>query len=457
MTRGLSFMVCLLVAVFAPLAAGAQKSAEASNGGPVAARPATPTASVTANTTRFEVSGVRVIHRRTENNLFVANLYLLGGTRLATPATAGLEAMLLDVSERGTRRYPGDQLRRALARTGSTIGVIPHEDWTVFGLRTTTDRLDSAWSIYADRLLHPTLTPEDFTFVKENRVSAVRQRADSPEALLDYLADSVAFAGHPYGLSPVGTERSLSAITREQLVAFHREQMVTSRMLLVVVGDVSRERLEAMVRASLGSLPRGDYVWSAPMVGDTRPGSAVHIEGRRIPTNYILGWWEGPPADHPDVPALRVASAILSGRLFGEIRSRRNLTYAVEARFRDRAVTSGGLYVSTTRPDTTLALMRTELRNMQLYTIPTKSLRPLIQQFLTEYFLDNETSGAQADFLARAELYRGDFRAADRFIADLRAVTGEDVQRVSRQYMKSVRFAYVGNPSQVNRFRLMSF
>lgn len=447
----------MLAAAISPLALGAQKSVEASNGGPVAARAATPTASVTANTTRFDVGGVRVIHRRTENNLFVANLYLLGGTRLATPATAGLEAMLLDLTERGTRKYPGEQLRRALARTGSEIGVVPHEDWTVFALRTTTDRLDSAWSIYTDRLLHPTLTPEDFAFVKENRVSAVRQRADSPEALLDYLADSVAFAGHPYGLSPVGTERSLSALTREQLIAFHREQFVTSRMLLVVVGDVTRERLEAMVRASIGTLPRGDYVWSTPAVGESRPGSAVHLEPRRIPTNYILGWFEGPPADHPDVPALRVASAILSGRMFGEIRSRRNLTYAVEARFRDRAVTSGGLYVSTTRPDTTLALMRTELRNMQLYTIPTKSLRPLIQQFLTEYFLDNETSGAQADFLARAELYRGDFRAADRFVADLRAVTGEDVQRVSRQYMKSVRFAYVGNPSQVNRFRLMSF
>ena len=437
--------------------AWAQKSVEASNAGPTPARAATPTASVTTNTTRFEVAGVRVIHRKTENNLFVANLYLLGGTRMTTPESAGLEAMLLDLTERGTRKYPGEQLRRAMARTGSEIGVIPHEDWTVFGLRTTGERLDSAWSIYTDRLLHPTLSAADFAFVRENRVSAVRQRVDSPEALLDYLADSVAFAGHPYGLSPIGTERSLSNITREQLVAFHREQLVTSRMLLVIVGDVSRERLEAMVRSSIGTLPRGSYTWTPPPVGETRPGSAVHLEARRIPTNYILGWWEGPPADHPDVPALRVASAILSGRMFGEIRSRRNLTYAVEARFRDRAITSGGLYVSTTRPDTTLALMRTELRNMQLYTIPTKSLRPLIQQFLTEYFLDNETSGAQADFLARAELYRGDFRAADRFVADLRAVTGEDVQRVSRQYMKSVRFAYVGNPAQVNRFRLMSF
>jgi predicted Zn-dependent peptidase len=113
--------------------------------------------------------------------------------------------------------------------------------------------------------------------------------------------------------------------------------------------------------------------------------------------------------------------------------------------------------VTTTRPDTTLALMRSELKNLQTTRVPTENLRPLIQQFLTEYFLDNETTGAQADFLARAELYRGDFRAADRFVADLRAVTGEDVQRVAQEYMKQMRFAYIGAPSQVNRFRLMAF
>lgn len=408
-------------------------------------------------TIRFEVGGVRVIHRQTDNNLFFAKLYLLGGTQLVTQEAAGLEPFLLDVSERGSARYPGDRLRRALARSGSQTGVEAQRDWTVFGIGTTTDRLDSAWAIYTDRLLRPTLANEDIEFVRATTVAALAQRQDSPDALLDYLADSVAFAGHPYGISPRGTAESVGRITREQLQQFHREQMLQSRMLLVVVGNVSRAKLQQMIASSLGTLPRGEYRWSPPPTGQQRPGSSVLIAPRRLPTNYILGWWEGPPAGHPDVPALRVASAILSGRLFAEVRSRRNLTYAVEAKYRDEALTSGGLYVTTTRPDTTLGIMRVEIRNLQSFAIPTENLRPLIQQFLTEFFLDNESSGEQADFLARAELYRGDFRAAERFVADLRAVTGEDVQRVARQYMRGMRFAYIGNPAQVNRFRLMGF
>ena len=441
------FLLALLLA--APLAA------------PLAAQPAAATAAASVvsdtSTTKFVVDGITVIHRRTTTDLFVANLYLLGGVSLATEATAGLEPMLLEVSERGTTKYPGERLRRAMARTGSAIGVVPHEDYTVFGLRTTTDRIDSTWSIYADRLMHPTLAEADVAFVREQRVAGLAQRADDADALLEYLADSVAFAGHHYGLSPVGTERSVAAITAAQLREFHRTQMVTSRMLLVVVGNVTRARLEGLVHRTLGTLPAGRYRWTAPEPLGERPGSGVYVLGQRLPTNYILGWWSGPPAASEDVPALRIATAILSGRLFAEVRSKRNLTYAVEARFRDRALVSGGMYVTTTRPEETLRVMRDELRNLQSYTIKTEALAPLIQQFITEYFLDNETSGAQADFLARAELYRGDFRAGDRFVAELRAVTGEQVRRVAQQWMTGMRFTYIGNPSQVNRFTLLGF
>ena len=80
-----------------------------------------------------------------------------------------------------------------------------------------------------------------------------------------------------------------------------------------------------------------------------------------------------------------------------------------------------------------------------------------MQQFITNYFLENETNAEQATFLAKAQIYRGDYRIADRFMAELRAVTPEDVRRVARTYMKGVRFAYVGDTAKVARSTLRRF
>ena len=77
--------------------------------------------------------------------------------------------------------------------------------------------------------------------------------------------------------------------------------------------------------------------------------------------------------------------------------------------------------------------------------------------FITEYYLKNETNADQANVLARAELYQGDYRAADRFMEGLRKVTPEDVRRVARKYLKDFRFAYVGDPNRLDKSLLTQF
>jgi zinc protease len=94
--------------------------------------------------------------------------------------------------------------------------------------------------------------------------------------------------------------------------------------------------------------------------------------------------------------------------------------------------------------------MRVAINDLQEGLLDPVGLREMEQQFITEYFLDNETNAAQADFLARAQLYEGDYQAADRFVNDLRRVTPEAVRRVARKYMKGFRFAYVGDPTKLN-------
>ena len=412
---------------------------------------------MTALTTSFDVGGIKVILRQSDaNNVVAANLYLLGGTRQVTSANAGIEGFLLEVSDRGTKNYPRAALRRKMSRLGSEIVTAPSDDWTMFGIRATSEVFDSTWAIFADRVMYPTLAPEDIALIKSQFVSGLRQRRDDPDALAEYLADSIAFVGHPYGIPVSGTEASISSLDAKALRDYHASQFVKSRMLLVVVGNIDRAHVERVVRATLANLPQGNYAWTPPpRIPEQK--SAVVIEQRSLPTNYIVGYYSGPLANTEDYQALRIATSVLTGRMFSEIRTRQNLTYDVHAPFLDRAATAGGLYVSTASPDTTLKLMYNAVRELQEGLLDPSGLERLEQQFLTEYFLDNETNDAQASFLARAQLYRGDYRVADKFVDELKSVTPEAVQRVARKYMKGMRFAYVGDPRLLNRSLITRF
>lgn len=414
------------------------------------ARPATDTGTIS-----YVVDGVKVVHRIAANSdIVVANLYLLGGVRQVTPGNAGIELLLMEASEQGTKTYTRDQLRRKMALLGTNVATQVSPDWSSFGALATRETFDSTWKVLASRVMEPSLDSADVELVRRRLLAGVRQRQDIPDALLQFLADSFAFAGHPYGIPPSGTEQSLSAITLRELRAYQAAQTVKSRMLVVVVGNVAPDHMRSLIRATIGRLPQGTYAWSLP---DTLPRTRASVltVDRQLPTNYIMGEYAGPRADSPDYHALRIAAAILSGQLFSEVRSKRNLTYAVEAPFVERAVSSGGLYVTTVSPETTLEVMRRTLIDLQTGSIDPDGLERLVQQFITQYFLDNETSAQQADFLARAELYYGDFRRADSFVDELRAITPGDIRRAAQAYMRDVRFVYLGNareaPLQIMR------
>lgn len=408
-------------------------------------------------TTSFDVNGLKVILRRnTANDVVAANLFLLGGTQQLTPATQGIESFLLNASELGTKLFPKAAARRTLAQLGSAISVAPREDWTVFGTTTIRSAFDSTWAVLADRIMQPTLDSADVELVRDRMLSRIRLAEHSPDPVVNRLADSLAYVGHPYGFDPDGNESSLQSITLSALRNYQASQMVTTRMLLVVVGNMDRARLEPLVQQTLGRLPKGNYTWSPPPQPSTL-GRALVVREAQLPTNYLLGYYSGPAARDPDYNALRIATAVLSGRFFTEIRSRRNLSYEVEAPFIERALSNGGVYVTTTDPNQTLELMRGEIDHLQRELIDPNGLDRLVQQFITDFFLKNETNGDQATFLARAQIYQGDYRAANRFVDDLRRVRPEDVRRVARQYMHDFRFVYLGKPDALSRSLISQF
>jgi zinc protease len=412
----------------------------------------------TAVTTKFDVDGVTVILRQNPaNEVIAANLYFLGGARQITPANAGIEALILLASERGTKRFPGARARQETAMLGSTISIEANDDWSAIGLHAIRSTFDSTWAILADRVMAPALAEADVAIAREQMIASARQRTTHPDDAASQLADSLLYQQHPYAVPTTGTPASLASLTISQLRAYHAEQFVTSRMLLVVVGNIDRAHVERLVRSTIAQLPRGNYKWTPPPPPPVGTGRALAIENRALPTNYVLGYVPGPAATTSDYAALRVATAVLSGRLYTEVRSRRNLSYDVEAQFLERANAVGGLYVTTVDPNAVLRIMRRELSTLQNEPVDPEGLKRLTQQFITEYYMKNETNADQANALARAEVFTGDYREVDRFMDELRRVTPADVQRAARQYLKDFRFAYVGDASKLDRSLLGQF
>lgn len=405
----------------------------------------------------YDVSGVHVIQRPSFGNQVVSvHLYLLGGTRQLTPATQGIEALLLRSSEYGTTQYPGDATRAAWARTGSQMVLSPDDDWTLFGFRAIRSEFDSSWNVFSARLMHPTLAEHDVKVVRAQMTGAIRDRVNDPDSYAMMVADSVAFEGHPYGLQTSGTEASLASLDSAALARYGQAQMVKSRMLLVVVGNLTRPQLEAAVARTLAKLPAGSYTWTLPEPITERPTSVTMIQ-RPIATDYILGLFQGPIATERDYAALRVATALLGSRMHSEIREEHGLSYAAGAPYIERGIGTGAVYVSTGSPGKVLPMIRKSMKELKDLSLAPSSMRYFTDQFVMDFLAENMTSAAQADFLARAQLYKGDYHLAGKSMEELRHLTSPQLRSASRKYFQNVHFVYLGDTTRVPRSAFEGF
>lgn len=400
-------------------------------------------------TIAYDVAGLHVIQRVNRGtDIVAARLYLLGGTRQLTEATAGIEALLLNASSYGTARYPGDEARRAMARTGSVVQLEVGADWSEFGFTGLAQDFDAAWDVLAERVAKPTLSAPAVGQARSRLVTRAHERYTDPDERIRVIANRAMFPNHPYSLDPEGTEESLAGITADQVRAYARDQLVTSRMLLVIVGNVERAHAESLVTVTLGRLPQGAYQWTLPPPAP-KIASRWLVEHRLIPTNYILAYFTGPPPTERGYWSFRVATALLSSQLHYVIRTQRSLSYAAYAPFIDQALPIGGAYASTARPDQVLPLMQDAVRTLQSSEIEYFALSRFLDSYTFDYLEQNATAADQADFLARAELYLGGFRRGDEFMKRMRGVSANDVMNAANLYMSKLQYAYLGDTTRM--------
>jgi zinc protease len=396
--------------------------------------------------------GMEILVKRTPGAEFVAaRLCIRGGARNWTKDNAGIEDVALSVATSGgTQSLAKGPFSLKLAALGASLGGEAGDDFSTMTAKAPVGSWDQLFPVFVETFLAPALPASEFEVVKQRELSGLRHEMEDGDGRLDLLVRKATFAGHPYENRPIGTVETVGALKLEDVAPHLATLRDTNRLVLIVVGDVDPAHVIEQAKAAFAGVPRGPYVEKPfPLLHFT----AGHLAGDpfKLPTNYIMSVYAGPAWSDPDLLTLRLEMTLLHDRLFDEVRTKRNLSYAPAAFFRSRYVAPyGGLYVTAVDPSTTMKVMFDEVHRLQTDLIPAKELDGAKGIFVSRDLQRHESVDGQATDLGEALLLGGDWHLTRTLIDRVKATTPEAVRDAARKWLSNLQTEIVGDPSKLD-------
>ncbi|HUF25387.1 MAG TPA: pitrilysin family protein [Gemmatimonadaceae bacterium] len=455
LSRGAAALGLTLASLATPLAA--QRTAPAPAALDRTVQPAagrTPELRVPAwERTRISNGAEIIITQKRDLPLVAFSVNFVGGAaNFESPDKLGVASMTAAMLLEGTTSMTGEQLADAMQMLGTQIGTgIGSESGTIT-FTALKDRFEPALALLADMLMAPSFPEDALERLRARRLVALTQAKDQPGAIAANVFSKVLYGDqHPYG--SVITEETISAITRDDIVAFHRAYFRPGRAVITVTGDVQPGAARAAVERAFvrwqtgGDRPSFQYP-PAPAPRPTtiylvdKPGSAQSV--------FAIGH-PGPARDTPDYFAITVMNHILGGlfqsRLNHNIREVKGWSYGVRSSFahgRGPGPFQAGGGIMTAKTDSALIEFMQELRGVQggePFTEDeiTQGKESLIQSLPRRFGSVNGIGGAVATLYVQGlpERYYQEFASR------IDAVTSEDLVRVARQHIDLERLNIV--------------
>lgn len=315
-------------------------------------------------------------------------------------------------------------------------------------------------SLLADLVMRPAFAEQEIDRERERIRAVIAQSRESAGYLVNTFYHRFLYEPHPYSRPTLGTEVSISGLTRADITAFYRMYYVPDNAFLVIVGDIRPDEIMAHVERMFGP-------WAQrPITSPTYP-QAIGVGERKVRVvdkpdmtqAHIRIGTLGIPRNHPDHMPILVANTILGGggftsRLVDEVRVNRGLTYDIESRFTSYQE-RGAFTISTfTRTETTGALVEAILEELNDFRDAgvSDSEVAAARQYLSGVFpLSLEGPRALAAQLAGVELFGLPDDAIQTYRQRVMAVTADDVTRVVHRYfpVDALVMVVLGNADRI--------
>ncbi|MTH65330.1 M16 family metallopeptidase [Paracoccus shanxieyensis] len=386
------------------------------------------------------------------------SLMFKGGASLDAPEKRGAINLMTALLEEGAGEMNSVQFAEAVEGLGASARFNVGDDALTVTARALTDNRDQAADLLRAALTEPRFDPDAVERVRAQVQSVIKSEATDPQSIATKELAKLAWGDHPYATSINGTEASVAALTRDDLIDAKNRVLARDRVVVAASGDIDAEQLGALLDKVLGGLPETGSA-PLPQPAQLQLKGGVSVIDWDSPQTVVSFAQPGLPMDDPDYFAAFVADHILGGggfssRLMDQIREKRGLTYGVGTGLANGVygqTWQGGMASANDKVAEAVGLIRSEWDRFAKDGVTDKELTDAKTYLTGEYPLRFDGNGKIAGILAGMQLIGLPADYVNTRNSRIEAVTAADVQRVSQRLLHSdqIRFVLVGRPEGV--------
>jgi zinc protease len=369
------------------------------------------------------------------------------GARNEVPGINGISHQLEHLLFKGTQSRP-IQFGRLFSALGSESNAFTSYDETAYFGTVERSKLEALMTLEADRMQNTVIGPEQLKSEKRVVISELQGYENSPGYRLSRAVMKAALPDSPYGMPVGGSKADVEKFTLEQVQTHYKTYYRPQNATLVITGDFKTAAALKIAEQTFGKIPKSteplpDVKTKAP-VQISEPASRSPIILRQPGSTALLNAiYRLPDVNHPDVPAIDLLDAVLTGgrsaRLYQAL-VETGLASSVGASasqmidlgwYSISAVAAAGQPLS--RVETVLQKFLAEIRQKP---VSEEELERAKLQFRASLILGSQDIASQASQLGYNQTVAGDYRFIDRYLAAMERVTPKDILRVAQTYLK---------------------
>ncbi|HEU0118023.1 MAG TPA: pitrilysin family protein, partial [Alphaproteobacteria bacterium] len=257
-----------------------------------------------------------------------------GGIEEDPNGKEGLAELTMDLLTEGADGMNANAFQQQLADNSVFMRFSAGRDQLEGSIKSLSKDKDIAFNLLRAAVTKPRFDRDEVERLRGQQLAQLRVQLGNPQWQARYALFQKIFGDHPYSKRRLGTEQTITGLTRADIKNFAQTHMARDNLIVAVAGDISPKELSAALDHVFGILPRnaklaqiGEVVWPQNTATILLPREGTQTE--------LLFAMPGPKRDDPDWYAAEIADYILGGggfssRLMQDVRDKKGLTYGID-------------------------------------------------------------------------------------------------------------------------------